>query len=46
MKKLDSIAKLAAVTSNSLAKRGLLRESSFVLTQVNYRKLQRTIKRR
>ena len=33
-----------AVTSNSLAKRSSFRESSFVLTQANYRKLQRKVK--
>ena len=35
-----------AVTSNSLAKRSSFRESSFVLTQTNYQKLQRTGKRK
>ena len=35
-----------AVTSNSLAKRSSFRESSFVLTQANYQKLQRTGKRK
>ena len=35
-----------AVTSNSLAKRSSFRESSFVLTQVNYLKLQKTVKQK
>ena len=35
-----------AVTSNFLAKRSSIRESSFVLTQANYRKFQRIIKRK
>ena len=35
-----------AVTSNSLAKRSSFRESSFVLTQANYQKLQRTGKQK
>ena len=36
---------LVAVTSNSLAQRSWFGESTFVLTQANYRKLQRTVKR-
>ena len=34
------------VTSNSLAKRSSFRESSFMLTQANYRKLQRIVKQK
>ena len=36
----------AAVTSNSLAKQSSFRESSFVLTQAEYRKLQRIVERK
>ena len=34
------------VTSSSLAKQGSFREPNFVLTQPNYWKLQRTVKRK
>ena len=34
------------ITSNSLAQRSSIRESSFVLTKTNFRKLQRTVKRK
>ena len=37
---------LVAVTSNSLTQRSSFGESIFVLTQANYRKLQRTVKRK
>ena len=37
---------VVAVTSNSLAKRISFRESSSVLAQANYRKLQGTVKRK
>ena len=37
---------MAAITSNSLAKLSSFRESSFALTQVNYRKLRRTVKQK
>ena len=36
-------AVMVAVTSNSLAKRSSFKESSFVLRQANYPKLQRTV---
>ena len=35
---------MVAVTSNSLAKRSWFRELFFLLTQANYRKLQKTVK--
>ena len=37
---------IVAVTSNSLNKRSSFKESSFVLTQANYSKLQRTVKQK
>ena len=43
---LIRLKKLLSVTSNSLAKRSSFRESSFVLAQANYRKLQRIVKRK
>ena len=37
---------MVTVTPNSLAKRSSFRESSFVLTQANYQKFQRKVKRK
>ena len=37
---------MVVVASNSLAKRSAIGESTFVLTQANYRKVQRTVKRK
>ena len=37
---------LVAVTSNSLTQRSSFEESTFALTQANYQKLQRTVKRK
>ena len=43
---IENAEYMVAVTSNSLAKRSSFRESSFVPTQANYRKFQRTVKRK
>ena len=40
-----SVENYVTVTSNSLAKGSLFRESYFALTQANYRKIQGTVKR-